>query len=237
MKFKNLTVIIIVLFIFQNTVTYKKDLKKYTEAYLIYIKGLEEQNSRNLNAAIRFYRNSIKKYREFPEPYFRLAQYYYLNEKYKIAEKYIDSAIKYKDYFKILREKIEFYKFCINFFTEQNKHKKRIRVLNYILKVYNNPAHRNQYIYKIGEDWFYLKEYNKAITYLKKYISAVKNSSKVNTDILFKAYEYMIDANMETNNFPEALKYLREYYKRNPSIKLLKKISILSNNLQYYDKK
>jgi len=112
------------------------------------------------------------------------------------------------------------------------------KAIKYYTKLTNIRKDYN-IIYKIGELYYLKKNYTQSENYLDMYIDFCFNNEKnsYNIEDLKQALKLIVNIDMDKEKYTEALKHLKELYSLTLDKEIKNKISILSNNLQYYDEK
>ena len=220
---------IICIFLFLPSIQAKKLNETYMRAYFKYLNGLQEEKNFNYSSAISLYNDAIRIYKKFPEPYYRIGLIYTKKFEYNMAITYFKIAEKYEKKFKNKTDYINFLVESAKLFYKVNDNENALKFYNKLYKIKITP----EIVFRIGEIYYRKKRFLLAKNYLEKF---VKNTKKFD-EKLEKALKILVNINMDEQNYAQALKYLKLLYKHFPTQEIKKRISILSNNLRYYDEK
>ncbi len=214
---------------------YSDNNRKYIDAYFIYLQGLNYERNNDISAALKYYKKSIDKYNSFPEPYFRIGLLYKNRTELEKSKYYFEKAEKYMSQF---RNKIDLANFLKEFGDACYNLKEYDKAIKYYTKLTNIRKDYN-IIYKIGELYYLKKNYTQSENYLDMYIDFCFNNEKnsYNIEDLKQALKLIVNIDMDKEKYTKALKHLKELYSLTLDKEIKNKISILSNNLQYYDEK
>lgn len=237
LKNKNIIILLIISFFLCSNIT-KSDLMKnsrYLDSYLIYLKGDALFKKNKFSDSIYYYKKAIKKYKEYPEPYYKLAKIYYLKKDYNAMNKYISDAYIYQYFFRNNKDLIEYYYLASKYYEDMLKFKKALdRYLKLNTLINNRDA---VIIYKIGYLNCKIKNYNSGEKYLEMFLNNSKSIKKSYREELKTTYQLLINIYMDKKEYKKSLTSLRKMYIFFPGKDIYNKISILSNNLKYSSEK
>lgn len=232
-------IVIISLILTGSYLNSEKLNENYLKAYFIYLQGFEEENKANYSKAINLYKNSIKLYKKFPEPYYRIALIYYKNSENQLAANYIEKSCKYENGFKNKTDYNDFLIKAADIFYKIKKYDASLKFYKKLIKLQLKP----EYLYRIGDIYYIRKDFDSSKKYLKEFLElyidsedTLKQNKRIDSDFEH-ALKMLVNISMEKSDYEQALKYLKIIYRYYPTKEIKDKLSILSNNLRYYDNK
>lgn len=230
--------IFIILFISPYLYSQKSKVN-YITSYFKYLEAAQAEKSLNYSKALFLYNEAIKIYKEYPEPYYRIAIIYKEKGEYRKAKEYFKQAEKYEKKF---RNKSDYINYLLYAAEIYYKLKDYNNALNFYTKLYKTKK-KPEIIYKIGELYYLVKDKQNSKKYMEELLTEYLNrdnelrESKKADKKLRKTLQILVNINMDNSEYHKALKYLKILYKHFPDKEIKNKVSILSNNLRYYDKK
>lgn len=206
----------------------------YIKSYDMYLQGDEFYHQKKYELAIHEYKKAIKKFRQYPENYYKLSMIYLLKQEYGEAEHYILLGMKYKHYFKDRADLAGFYRTAAQYYEKVNKNNQALDHYLSLIKIQSNLIYR----YKSGVLYYRLNKPDDALDALSDFRKAflAKGSVSGLKEEYKNCLKIMVNINTEKNNFTEAYELLKEIYIKYPEEDVLDKLIILSNNLKHYKK-
>jgi len=214
----------------------KNESDLYIKAYFKYLEGLNYENKNKITEAMELYKNSIKIYKFFPEPYYRIALLCYKKNEFRYSELYINKAKKYEDKFKNKSDYIKYLWLGGEIFYTTGNYDK---ALNYLVEYTNYNKNDIELFYKIGEIYYTKNNFEASKDNLEKYVNIVKNKNLIKREEInfLNSLKMLVNIYSETKDYKKEMEYLKIIYVYFPTKEIKEKISILSNNLRYYDEK
>jgi len=235
----NIFKILFVLFFISPGLYSQKSDRNYITSYFKYLEALQAEKSLNYSKALYLYNEAIKIYKNYPEPYYRIGIIYKEKGEYKKAEEYFIKAEKYERRF---RNKSDYINYLSNGAEVFYKLKVYNNALNFYTKLYKIRKN-SEIVYKVGELYYLVKDKQKSKKYLEELLTKYLNKNndlkktKRADEKFKKSLQMLVNISMDNKEYHKTLKYLQILYKHFPNKEIKNKISILSNNLRYYDEK
>ncbi len=207
----------------------------YLRSYLVYLKGNSYYGKYEFDEALNHYNKAIRIFKKYPEPYYKMAKIHYDKRNYDTVEQYLVLSGKYKDYFRNNNDLTDYYKLSGEYYEHEEKYRKSLDNYLHYQSIISNEIIIN---YKTGYLYYELKQHDKSILYLEKFIHSKRIDKRFRerySDEIKKSYMIIININMDKKKYRESLKYLKELYLYYPEKEIRERTTILSNNLKYYE--
>gem|GEM_PF-3936328 len=208
--------------------------KKYLRSYLLYLKGNSFLKELKADQAILYYKKAIKEYNSYPEPYSKLAKVFFDQNDLNAVEKYLRSAGKSESLFRNIEDQAEYYRTGAQFYEKRKEYGNSLKYYQKLLPLDSNDPFIN---FRIGYLYYLLKDLDSSYTYLDQFVKDKSVNERRNKEEIQKAYKIIVNILSDKKKYDDALNYLKELYRKYPEKQVLERITILSNNLKYYDKK
>ncbi len=206
----------------------------YLKSFLVYLKGDAYNTKYKYDDALNHYKKAVKIFKQYPEPYFKMASIYFNKKDYNAVEQYLVLSEKYRSFFRNNNELAGFYKLSGEYYEHKEKYKKSLdNYTNYVSIISNE----NTINHRIGYLYYKLKQPDKSLLHLEKFIRSKEINKRYRerySDEIKKSYMIIINTYMDRNRYRKSLKYLKELYLYYPEREIKERITVLSNNLKHY---